>query len=147
MAVPVPATPGPRGPLPFAYTLQVPYDSRAVGVARSSLRAALVAHGVPELVDRAQLLVSELVTNAIVHSRCEAEVRLTWADRTLRISVRDVGTEPPACRQLDPESESGRGLQLLHALADRWDHFSVRSGNPEALTKIIWCELDQNPPL
>lgn len=45
---------------PFEYCLQIPHDPRAVGVARASLRSTLSAHELPELIDRAELLVSEL---------------------------------------------------------------------------------------
>ncbi|PQM20425.1 ATP-binding protein [Streptomyces xinghaiensis] len=134
-------------PAPFEYRMQLPHDPRAVGVARRSLRAALMAHEVPELLERAELLASELLTNAIVHSDGEAQLRLRWARESLWLSVWDTNPKPPELRISDDDSEGGRGLHLLGTLADRWSHYPVRPdvcGGAES--KIVWCRISRSAP-
>lgn len=132
---------------PFDYVLNVPHDPRAVGVARSSLRAVLSAHRLPELVDRAELLVSEMLTNAVLHTSGRAELHLRWREETLRLSVWDTSPKPPDHPHEAPDcdSEHGRGLRLLGQVADRWSHAPVLSGPFGALTKIVWCEIGRKP--
>lgn len=127
---------------PFAYGFHIPRDPRAVGVTRTSLRAALTAHGVPELIDRAQLLASELLTNALLHGCGEAELRLTWTPATLRIAVRDTGPGLPQAATPQDDGEHGRGLYLLAVLADRWDYFCLsRDPYSKQPSKVVWCEI------
>ncbi|HCA87815.1 MAG TPA: ATP-binding protein [Streptomyces sp.] len=126
---------------PFAYRLQVPHDPRAVGVARSTLRAALAAHDRPELIERAELLASEMLTNAIVHSDGEAQFGLHFVREALRMSVWDTSPKPPDLRPAGQDCEGGRGLQLLQILADRWNHFPVRTDRFGTVSKVVWCEI------
>ncbi len=90
-----------------------------------------------ELVDRVVLATSELVTNAVVHAktpmRLWVELRGSW----LRVSVDDRSPRParPAEPALRPESEAGRGLQLVAALARSWGVESHRGG----AGKTVWC--------
>ncbi|MFC0598470.1 ATP-binding protein [Streptomyces palmae] len=137
---------------PFEYTLHVPHDLRAVRVARASLRSVLVAHELPELIDRAQLLASELLTNALVHSKGEADLRVTWSDeQRLRLMVWDRSPAPLVIRDPDAEDaedadgESGRGLHLLTALADTWSTFPLKGELWGAAAKIVWCEIGRTP--
>jgi anti-sigma regulatory factor (Ser/Thr protein kinase) len=129
---------------PFEYCIRVPHDHRAVGVARTSLRAVLTAHHVPELIDRAELLASEMLTNALIHSDGEADLRLKWAWETLRMTVWDTSPKPPGLRAVRADSEGGRGLHLLQILADKWDHFPLNTFG--AVTKVVWCEIGRTPP-
>ncbi|MEO3749529.1 ATP-binding protein [Streptomyces sp. B6B3] len=94
---------------------------------------------------RAVLLVAELAANAALHGFApgrDFEVRLILVEpATLRVEVTDARPDrlPPAPGELRPASartESGRGLLLVDALADRW---GVRHGGPD--TKTVWCEL------
>jgi anti-sigma regulatory factor (Ser/Thr protein kinase) len=126
---------------PFEYRIRVPRDPRAVGVTRASLRAALTAHRVPDLIDRAELLAGELFANALVHSDGEAELRLAWRPDTLRVSVLDDSPELPAPVAAGDDWERGRGLQLVSLLADRWGRCPVARG----ATKEVWCEVAREP--
>ncbi|MET8700205.1 ATP-binding protein [Kitasatospora sp. NPDC004723] len=113
-------------------------DLVGVGAVRRRLRAALGVWGVPELADTAELLTSELVTNALQHTGQGAvfDAVLT-GDQRLRIEVQD-GTARLPGRRRDPDAEyatSGRGLLLVEALADSWG-VQLRGDG-----KVTWFEL------
>jgi anti-sigma regulatory factor (Ser/Thr protein kinase) len=131
---------------PFEYCLHIPHDPRAVRVARASLRTALTAHGLPELVDRAELLASEMLTNAIMHAGGEADLRVKWSAERLRMTVWDTSATPPDRREIHVESECGRGLQLLELLADSWNHYPLNGELWGPASKVVWCEISRTPP-
>ncbi|MBT2384084.1 ATP-binding protein [Streptomyces sp. ISL-11] len=132
---------------PFEYTLHVPHDPRAVRVARTTLRAALTAHGLTELVGRAELLAGEMLTNAIVHTTGNAELRLRWSEwAILRMTVWDSCPTPPDARTTHPYSDNGRGLHLLQTLSDRWNYFSLPRGLTTTESKAVWCEISRKVP-
>jgi anti-sigma regulatory factor (Ser/Thr protein kinase) len=87
-------------PTPFAepweYELRFPRDPRGPGIARATLHAVLAAHGLREMAGRAELLTSELATNAVRYADGPAGVRLTWLHPVLRISVWDTNPQIPA---------------------------------------------------
>ncbi|RPK79728.1 hypothetical protein EES45_14750 [Streptomyces sp. ADI97-07] len=92
------------------------------------------------------LLISELVTNAVVHTGCPAVLRMlfgpTGATGTVRVEVTDTSCRPPQPRHAEGEDTNGRGLELVDGLADRW------GWQPEGAGKRIWCEIDRGgPPL
>jgi anti-sigma regulatory factor (Ser/Thr protein kinase) len=86
----------------------------------------------------AVLLVSELVTNAILHGRAPLELRAQPAGAGVRVEVHDhERTRPPILRHDDDLTEpGGRGLQLVDTLADRWGWAENDCG------KVVWFELD-----
>jgi anti-sigma regulatory factor (Ser/Thr protein kinase) len=102
-----------------------------------------------ELVDVATLLVSELVTNAVVHAGSAALVVISPADGDdgcLRVEVYDEGDDPPTLRPFDNDATSGRGLALVAAMSDRWGVQTLTNadvaGSP---AKGVWFELDTRP--
>lgn len=113
-------------------------DLVAVGAVRHRLRAALGHWGVPELADTAELLTSELVTNALRHTgRGAVFDAVLTGDQRLRIEVQDGEAGLPG-RRRDPDAEyatSGRGLMLVEALADSWG-VQLRGDG-----KVTWFEL------
>lgn len=115
-----------------------PADLVAVGAVRHRLRTALSHWGVPELSDTAELLTSELVTNALLHTAKGAVFDAALgSDSRLRVEVQD-GTSRLPGRRRDPEAEyatSGRGLLLVEALADSWGVQLLGDG------KVTWFEL------
>ncbi|MCG6493011.1 ATP-binding protein [Kitasatospora sp. A2-31] len=115
-----------------------PADLVAVGAVRHRLRSALSRWGVPELADTAELLSSELVTNALLHTgRGAVFEAVLGADLRLRIEVQDSAARMPG-RRRDPDAEyatSGRGLMLVEALADDWG-VQLRGDG-----KVTWFEL------
>jgi anti-sigma regulatory factor (Ser/Thr protein kinase) len=100
------------------------FDGHPARVARARRFVAVVLNGCP-LTDTAVLLTSELVTNALAHTPSGTggsfEV-IIWRDASsVLVAVLDDGSDrSPATLGVDLESESGRGLGLVAALADRW---------------------------
>src|SRR5688500_2701955 len=96
----------------WAYTLQLPHDSRAPGIARCTLRAVLRAHHMAEVIDTAELLASELVSNAHLYSTKPCSFRLSASEpHRVRLSVWDANPEIPApfkgaLQPADPEAEN-----------------------------------------
>ena len=88
-----------------------------------------------DFVDAASLLVSELVTNAIVHARTDVELRLMADDRMLRAEVSDGNPTFPSPRRPMGLAGTGRGLLLMDDLASRW------GVSPTGAGKTVWFEL------
>jgi signal transduction histidine kinase len=84
--------------------------------AREQARKALYEWDLGEHAELCELIVSELVTNAICHGDGEIQVRMSHACGDLRVEVHDDGTGRPVRRQPTAEDESGRGLALLDGL-------------------------------
>ncbi|MFH9570168.1 ATP-binding protein [Streptomyces sp. NPDC017454] len=127
----------------WEYSLYIPNDLRAVTVSRRTLRLILTMHGLIRLVDVAELLATELVSNAVRHTKGPAALRVCWSPPgTLRIGARDADPEPPEPPRpfgRVEELEEGRGLALVRACADVWGwHPLSRLGNRG---KYVWCEL------
>jgi signal transduction histidine kinase len=87
-----------------------------VGDARVQAREALPAWGLAGHVRLAELIVSELVTNALNHGDGPVALRLSYAGGDLRVEVHDHGAGRPARQHATTDDECGRGLQLLDGL-------------------------------
>jgi anti-sigma regulatory factor (Ser/Thr protein kinase) len=139
-------------PIPFAepweYELRFPRDPRGPGIARTTLRTVLVAHGLPELVGRAELLTSELATNSVRYSEGSAAVRLQWSHPVLRVSVWDTSPQLPAPFVPLADLDRGRGLLILEVFADRWGGCAIGEEPFGLGGKTIWFELTvgEGPP-
>ncbi|EST35981.1 histidine kinase [Streptomyces roseochromogenus subsp. oscitans DS 12.976] len=112
---------------------QVPSDPAAVSQVRSAVTGQLADWGLEELVFTTELILSELVTNAIRYGRAPIVVRLL-RDRTLICEVSDGSTTSPHLRYAASTDEGGRGLFLVAQLAERWGTRYIPNG------KIIWAE-------
>ncbi|MFI8913974.1 ATP-binding protein [Streptomyces sp. NPDC053513] len=112
-------------------------ERRSVPLARDFTRKALADWGLDARADDVLVCVSELATNALLHGVPPGRgYRLhLYLERpgSLRVEVHDSGDGTPAVRE--PSGESGRGLLLVGALADRW---GVGARDPG---KIVWCEF------
>ncbi|MFV8189327.1 MULTISPECIES: ATP-binding protein [unclassified Streptomyces] len=125
----------------WEYSLHIPNDPRAVTVCRRTLRLILTLHGLITLVDTAELLAAELVSNAVRHTKGPAALRVRWTNGVLRIGAWDADPEPPdfPCELKDITAEGGRGLTLVRSCADLWGWQPLsRFGNRG---KYVWCEL------
>lgn len=102
-------------------------ERRSVPAARQFVREAVIDWGLCDRMDDVLLCVSELATNALVHGvppgRGYRLQLLLLADGVFRIEVHDSGGGRPSVRE--PYGESGRGLMLVAALADKWGWGSV----------------------
>ncbi|MFE9450693.1 ATP-binding protein [Streptomyces sp. NPDC006739] len=125
--------------------LEIRPDPAEVGRARRWARSRLAGSGIAadeSLAETLILLVSELVTNAVVHTGCPAVLRLSLPgaaveSATVRLEVADTSTRAPVPRCADDDATGGRGLALVDGLADRWGWTREGAG------KRIWCELDR----
>ncbi|MER8047041.1 SpoIIE family protein phosphatase [Streptomyces sp. NPDC094032] len=113
---------------------RLPREPRSVGRARELARAQLTAWELEPLVDTVELLVSELVTNALRYGEGEIRVRLL-RDRTLVCEVWDAGLVQPRRRRAKDTDEGGRGLQLVGLLSAGWGSRRTPRG------KTVWFEL------
>ncbi|GAA0601052.1 ATP-binding protein [Streptomyces crystallinus] len=127
--------------------LEVGADPAEVGRARRWARSRLAGCGIrldEPLAETLILLISELVTNAVVHTGCPAVLRMLFgpiggpADGgTVRVEVADSSACAPKPRHADGDDTNGRGLELVDGLADRWGWQAEGAG------KSIWCEVDR----
>ncbi|GGO35025.1 ATP-binding protein [Streptomyces lasiicapitis] len=157
---PQPPTPAPA----WTYALHLPHDPRSPRIARATLRTVLSAHGLSVLNDVAELLTSELVTNAYRHSRGPAALRLRELDggRGLRVTVWDTDAHIPppfdrgergrcgALRPVPPtpagEADGGRGLFLVCHYAHAWGGYLLGDDLFGRGGKLLWFELGAGRP-
>ncbi|MEV0370388.1 SpoIIE family protein phosphatase [Streptomyces sp. NPDC050636] len=109
-------------------------EPRSVSRARELAREQLTDWGLEALVDTTELLVSELVTNALRHGHGEIRLRLLL-DRTLVCEVWDADLAQPRRRRARDTDEGGRGLQLVGLLSAGWGSRRTPRG------KTVWFEL------
>jgi hypothetical protein len=95
--------------------------------------------GFGDLADSAELLVSEVVTNVVLHARTEGEAVIEALPSGVRIAVSDGDPTPPQLRRPTPSVPDGRGLEIVASVARRWgvDHTSQGA-------KVVWFELDDD---
>lgn len=141
--------------------LEIGPDPAEVGRARRWARSRLAGSGVradEPLAETLVLLISELVTNAVVHTGCPAVLRMLFGTPeggdggaeegcplvgagTVRVEVADASAVPPRPRCAAGDDTNGRGLELVDGLADRWGWKREGGG------KSIWCEVDRAAPV
>lgn len=115
-------------------------DPVSASRARRFVGAALEQWGCDRLLDDVELMVSELVANAIVHASSGCEVAVLLTDGVIRVEVQDSSCAAPIPRFVDPGAMSGRGLVLVQRLSKAWGVRSVDSG------KIVWFEVAAPTP-
>jgi hypothetical protein len=92
--------------------------------------------GLGDLVESATLMISELVTNAILHGGRGALLSLSVSPSKLRAEVRDGSDAQPVVRSYSETATTGRGMVIVDALAGAWGSFPVDNG------KVVWFELE-----
>ena len=113
----------------------LPPEAASVSRARRLVGAAMTAGGHDELVDVATLLVSEVVTNSLLHAGTEIHLSCQPSGIGVRVEVFDGSPLLPTVRHYDPEATTGRGLALVSALAASWGVHCEEGG------KTLWFEL------
>ncbi|MFD5945977.1 SpoIIE family protein phosphatase [Streptomyces collinus] len=119
-------------------TWAVPSDPSAVAQTRKDVVAQLERWGLSDAVFVTELVVSELVTNAIRHAQPPVQLRLIH-DTTLICEVSDGGSTAPHLRRARAYDEGGRGLLLVAQLTERWGTRQSATG------KTIWAEQPLSP--
>jgi anti-sigma regulatory factor (Ser/Thr protein kinase) len=119
----------------------------AVPCARLHARHLLWEWGLVELCELVELLVSELVTNAVRASQLTgngSSIRL-WlrSDKNIvLILVWDENPRPPVRMDVTEDAENGRGLLLVEAISDSWNWY-----RPDGMAgKIVWAQVSRKPP-
>jgi serine/threonine-protein kinase RsbW len=117
-------------------TYALPNDLRSPSVARSLLREVLVDAPI-EAREAAQVLVSEMVTNVVLHttSILTMQVDPVRPDGGIRVMVEDASPDRPQPRAPEPDATDGRGLWLINEMATSWGWERTTTG------KRIWFEL------
>ncbi|NUS09896.1 MAG: ATP-binding protein [Streptomyces sp.] len=116
-----------------------PPTPASVGKVRRLLVDHLAVWNLPHLADPAELIVSELVTNAVVHARKPRghliRTRFELIGSGVRIEVHDASEEKPDAQVASSDGESGRGLALVDALTSgRWG-----VGDRVGIGKMVWA--------
>lgn len=117
---------------------QVPSDPAAVGEVRASVTRQLAQWGLDDMAFATELILSELVTNAIRYGSGPIQVRVL-RDRSLICEVFDSSSTSPHLRYAASTDEGGRGLFLVAQLAERWGTRYTPAG------KVIWAEQPLPP--
>lgn len=111
-------------------------DPASAGFARRFVRARLTEWGARHLADTATLLVTELVTNAVLHARSESVLSLAYDDGVLRAEVADLSLAGVQRRHYADDDATGRGLMIVEAMSTAWGAVATEEG------KAVWFELD-----
>jgi anti-sigma regulatory factor (Ser/Thr protein kinase) len=125
------------GPMQADITLSA--NPTSVSEARVFVVGTLEQWALREEIEVAELLTSEIVTNAVVHARTPIRLVLDLAAGLLRVGVSDGADASPSLRRSGPTEESGRGLMLVDALATRWGIDRDDGG------KQVWFEVLVSP--
>ncbi|MFE2329462.1 SpoIIE family protein phosphatase [Streptomyces sp. NPDC059385] len=112
---------------------EVAYKASAVSAVRNAAARKLEEWGLPELGFATELILSELITNAVRHGRAPVRVRLLY-DHTLTCEVWDGSSTAPHLRYAATTDEGGRGLFLVAQLSEHWGTRYTSEG------KVIWAQ-------
>ena len=116
--------------------ITLPPEPASVPAARKFVREFLAEEGVDAVLALpAVLLTSELVTNGVIHTHTDLDVRAKLANDSLRVEVIDRGDGCPVRGRAAPDAEWGRGLSVVSALATHWGVVM------EPDWKSVWFEL------
>lgn len=115
--------------------LALPPEPSSVPAARAFVCRTLEDWGMTAVCDAAEMLVSELATNAVLHARTAFEVEVSRAGDAVRVCVRDASTASPRTRRYGADSTTGRGLRLVDTLATCWGVEQQADG------KVVWFEV------
>ena len=126
------ATPVDREPV----ELRLPARAEAPRLARDATRTAVSDWGLDaEVGDTVALIVSELITNAVLHTGSSPTLRLRTSAGSVYVEVTDDDSRPPRMRDPEDDEDGGRGLHLIEALSRRWNVRTTPTG------KVVWAEI------
>jgi DNA-binding NarL/FixJ family response regulator len=122
------------------HVLELRSELAAPGLGRRFARQ--VAEGLDTaLVDDIELLVSELVTNAVIHAHADPRLEIHLVKDSVRVEIHDDDPSPPILRSASENEKrpGGRGLQLVDRLSTRWGSDRTDTG------KLVWFEIERDP--
>ena len=121
----------------LAAAMELPASPTSPRDARAFVRDLLSTDDAA-LVSSVELLVSELVTNAVVHASSAPRIEVHLGRESVRVAVRDDDPAMPAPRIPDQARPGGRGLHLVESIATRW------GAEPSEHGKVVWFEIDRS---
>lgn len=110
----------------------------SVSTARKFVRRTLTEAGRDDLADAAELVTSELVTNALVHAGTHIDISVVLRPDSVRVEIADGSPHLPAAREYGTSAGTGRGLVMVEEVADCW---GVVRRDAERTGKVVWFEL------
>ncbi len=119
----------------MAVDLMLPPEATSAGEARRLLRDALDGVVVEDSMDAAQVAVSEIVTNALVHAGTPMHLRVLLGTPGLRVELGDGSPHLPHRRDYSAVASTGRGLHVVGEVVDSWGAYPSGDG------KIVWFEI------
>jgi anti-sigma regulatory factor (Ser/Thr protein kinase) len=142
----------PPAPWPLQTRLELAAQPTAPGAVRGHVRAVAHEWGLPDLADTAELLASEIATNAVqasarLSTRADLAIMpvirlwITSDAAALVIHVWDGNEEMPVRKETSADSETGRGLMLVDALAKDWGAYRKADGG-----KVVWAMITSADP-
>ena len=126
----------------YSAVVDIAADPVQVRVAREFVTRRCTEWGCADASDEAAVIVSELVTNAIIHAQTSCRVCVRRSPGVVRIEVTDSSELSPDPRLADDEDEHGRGLLLVSVMAVAWGVAPAPEGG-----KLVWAELLCNDPM
>jgi anti-sigma regulatory factor (Ser/Thr protein kinase) len=133
-------------PEQWSYTHTWAADPTHVSRARAFVSTHLTLHGLTDVVPDAQLVVSELATNAVMHTGTPFTVTVERRDHTVTLQVSDQSPDLPhmAVRSADLQT-SGLGLHVVHDISDAWGVTSDPSGGKSVWASFVVVAPDAAP--
>ena len=116
-------------------SVDLPPEPTSATRARVLARERFASSCSRDTLDTIALLVTELVTNAILHARTTLQLTLDTRPGLVRISVEDSSNELPTLQHYASDAVTGRGLALVEQLASSWGVESTATG------KLVWCHV------
>src|SRR6185436_5547532 len=126
------------GSMDVAAQLSLAYEADAVSQARRFTLSVLGDLARQELAAEAELIVSELVTNALLHGKPPVVVRVTARGPGVRIEVADGSRSVPVPGRPGSDAMTGRGMVLVESVSARWGVDLLPDG------KAVWCDLESS---
>ncbi len=116
-------------------SVDLPPEPASATRARRLAREQLTVHCTPDALDTVSLLVTELVTNAILHARTPLRLLIELHPDRVRVCVEDSSPQQPEVHHYGTDAVTGRGLALVEKLASSWGVDTTVAG------KVVWCEI------
>ena len=119
----------------MAVDLELPPVATSASQARKIVRDALLGAESDDSVDAAQVAISEIVTNALVHAGTPMRLRVLLQGSALRVELHDGSPHLPRRRDYSSVAATGRGLHMVAQMVDRWGAY------PDGRGKVVWFEI------